>query len=99
MVENRPFLTVLSHLVVLLGVVIIAFPVGIAAGVYLEEYAKPSKLTSFIQLNIRNLAGVPSVVYGLWAHREAGRTRNIRRTAVITGCRGAKIWRQFAASR
>lgn len=46
-------------------VILIAFPVGIAAGVYLEEYAKPSKLTNFIQLNIRNLAGVPSVVYGI----------------------------------
>lgn len=46
-------------------VVIIAFPIGIAAGVYLEEYAKPTKLTRFIQLNIRNLAGIPSVVYGI----------------------------------
>lgn len=45
--------------------VLIAFPIGIAAGVYLEEYAKPTRLTSFIQLNIRNLAGVPSVVYGI----------------------------------
>ncbi|MDO8391609.1 MAG: phosphate ABC transporter permease PstA [Actinomycetota bacterium] len=46
-------------------VVVLAFPVGIAAGVYLEEYAHPSRLTRFIQLNIRNLAGVPSVVYGI----------------------------------
>ena len=54
-----------GSLVIAAFVVIIAFPVGIAAGVYLEEYAKPSKFTSFIQLNIRNLAGVPSVVYGI----------------------------------
>ena len=46
-------------------VVVLSFPVGIAAGVYLEEYARPGRLTSFIQLNIRNLAGVPSVVYGI----------------------------------
>ena len=46
-------------------VVVLSFPIGIAAGVYLEEYAKPSRLTRFIQLNIRNLAGVPSVVYGI----------------------------------
>lgn len=46
-------------------VIILAFPVGIAAGVYLEEYAQPGRLTNFIQLNIRNLAGVPSVVYGI----------------------------------
>ncbi len=54
-----------GSLVIAAFVVIIAFPVGIAAGVYLEEYAKPSRLTAFIQLNIRNLAGVPSVVYGI----------------------------------
>lgn len=46
-------------------VVVLAFPVGIAAGVYLEEYAKPTKMTRFIQLNIRNLSGVPSVVFGI----------------------------------
>jgi len=47
-------------------VVILAFPIGIGAAIYLEEYAKKeSKLSSFIELNIRNLAGVPSVVYGI----------------------------------
>ena len=45
--------------------VILAFPVGIATAVYLEEYAPPTRLTRFIDVNIRNLAGVPSVVYGL----------------------------------
>lgn len=44
---------------------VVAFPLGIGAAIYLEEYATPSKLTSFIDLNIRNLAGVPSVVYGI----------------------------------
>jgi len=46
-------------------VVLLAFPVGIAAGVYLEEYAKPTRFTNFVRLTIRNLAGVPSVVYGI----------------------------------
>ena len=46
-------------------VIVLSFPIGIAAGVYLEEYAKPTRLTRFIQLNIRNLAGIPSVVYGI----------------------------------
>lgn len=46
-------------------VAVIAFPTGIAAAIYLEEYARKSRLTSFIELAIRNLAGVPSVVYGL----------------------------------
>lgn len=42
-----------------------AVPVGVGAAVYLEEYAKPTVLTKFIQLNIANLAGVPSIVYGI----------------------------------
>lgn len=46
-------------------VVVIAFPLGIAAALYLEEYAPKNRLTSFIELNIRNLAGVPAVVYGI----------------------------------
>ncbi len=43
----------------------IAFPLGIATAVYLEEYAKDTRLTRFITINIRNLAGVPSIVYGI----------------------------------
>ncbi|MBI5598961.1 MAG: phosphate ABC transporter permease PstA [Deltaproteobacteria bacterium] len=44
---------------------VIAFPVGIMAAIYLEEYAKKNYLTGFIEINIANLAGVPSVIYGL----------------------------------
>lgn len=46
-------------------VAVTAFPIGILTAVYLEEYAPPNRLTRFIDINIRNLAGVPSVVYGL----------------------------------
>jgi phosphate transport system permease protein len=46
-------------------VALIAFPIGLMTAIYLEEYANDSRLTRFIQVNIRNLAGVPSVVYGL----------------------------------
>jgi phosphate transport system permease protein len=46
-------------------VVGLAFPIGIAAAVYLEEYAHQTRLTRFINVNIRNLAGVPSIVYGI----------------------------------
>jgi phosphate transport system permease protein len=50
----------------LLGLVaVIGIPVGVGAGVYLEEYASPGRLRSFIQTNIANLAGVPSIVYGI----------------------------------
>lgn len=41
------------------------FPIGIASGIYLEEYAKPGKLKDFLEINISNLAGVPSIIYGL----------------------------------
>lgn len=44
---------------------IIALPLGIAAAIYLEEYAKESKLASLLEVNISNLAGVPSIIYGL----------------------------------
>ena len=44
---------------------LIAFPIGILTAVYLEEYAADNLVARFIDINIRNLAGVPSVVYGL----------------------------------
>ncbi len=44
-----------------------AVPVGIAAGVYLEEYARRNWITDIIEINVTNLAGVPSIVYGLLA--------------------------------
>src|ERR687892_188754 len=46
-------------------VAVIAFPLGIAAAIYLEEYASDNRFTRFLTASIRNLAGVPSVVYGL----------------------------------
>lgn len=46
-------------------VVMLAFPLGIAAALYLEEYASDSAFSRFVNVNIRNLAGVPSIVYGI----------------------------------
>ena len=43
----------------------IAIPVGVSSALYLEEYAKKNRLNSFIEINISNLAGVPSIVYGI----------------------------------
>ncbi len=54
-------------LVVMTVTAITAVPFGVAAGIYLEEYAPKNKLTSFIEVNISNLAGVPSIVFGLMA--------------------------------
>ncbi len=48
-----------------LFVVALAFPLGIGAAVYLEEYASDTRVTRFVDVNIRNLAGVPSIVYGI----------------------------------
>lgn len=50
---------------ILVFTTIIALPVGIAAAIYLEEYANKSKLSSLLEINISNLAGVPSIIYGL----------------------------------
>lgn len=44
---------------------IISIPLGVGAGIYLEEYAPKNVFTRFIDLNISNLAGVPSIVYGM----------------------------------
>lgn len=44
---------------------LISFPVGIGAGIYLEEYGRKSRLSTFLEINIANLAGVPSIIYGL----------------------------------
>jgi phosphate transport system permease protein len=44
-----------------------AIPLGVASGIYLEEYAKKNWLSALIEINVTNLAGVPSIVYGLLA--------------------------------
>src|SRR4029453_18980379 len=44
---------------------IIAFPIGVATAIYLEEYPDPGRLPQLIEVNIANLAGVPSIIYGL----------------------------------
>lgn len=50
---------------VLVLTTIISFPLGVGAGIYLEEYGKKNKLNNFLEINIANLAGVPSIIYGL----------------------------------
>jgi len=45
----------------------VAMPVGVAAAIYLEEYAPKNWLTAIIEINVTNLAGVPSIIYGLLA--------------------------------
>jgi phosphate transport system permease protein len=56
---------IIGSLYLMVFVVVFAFPLGIAAAVYLEEYARDTRLNRIINANIRNLAGVPAIVYGI----------------------------------
>jgi phosphate transport system permease protein len=57
----------IGTLLVMLVTALAAVPLGIAAAVYLEEYARRNTATEIIEINIANLAGVPSIIYGLMA--------------------------------
>lgn len=56
-----------GSVLVMLVTAVIAIPLGIAAAIYMEEYAPKNLLTTIIEINISNLAGVPSIIYGLLA--------------------------------
>jgi phosphate transport system permease protein len=49
-----------------IGALVLAFPVGLGSAIYINEYARPGKVLRIIRLGISNLAGVPSVVFGLF---------------------------------
>lgn len=59
------FTALMGSVWILILTSIIALPIGIAAAIYLEEYAKKDRLSSLLEINISNLAGVPSIIYGL----------------------------------
>jgi len=56
-----------GSMLVMLVTAFVAVPLGVASGIYLEEYAPKNIMTDIIEINITNLAGVPSIVYGLLA--------------------------------
>jgi phosphate transport system permease protein len=56
---------ILGSLMIILLTTLIAFPVGVGAAIYLEEYASDNRFNRLIQTNINNLAGVPSIIYGM----------------------------------
>lgn len=60
------FPAIIGTIYLVLGAIIFALPIGLLAAIYLSEYSKDSFLTRMIKLAIINLAGVPSVVYGLF---------------------------------
>ena len=53
-------------LILSLGALLVSFPLGVASAVYLHEYARNSRLAKWIRLGVNNLAGVPSIVFGLF---------------------------------
>jgi len=69
---------------VLVLTIIIAFPIGIAAGIYLQEYGRKSRMANIIEINIANLAGVPSIIYGILGLEFFGRILHLG-NSVITG--------------
>jgi len=59
------YTAVMGSIWILILTTIISFPVGVAAGIYLEEYGKKNWFSGILEINISNLAGVPSIIYGL----------------------------------
>jgi phosphate transport system permease protein len=56
---------ILGSIWIVLITVLFAVPIGVGAAIYLEEFAKPTRINDLIQTNINNLAGVPSIIYGM----------------------------------
>ncbi|MCX6182692.1 MAG: phosphate ABC transporter permease PstA [Bacteroidetes bacterium] len=65
---------------------LIAIPIGIAAGIYFEEYAKKSKMANFLEINLANLAGVPSIIYGLLGLQIFVRSLNFGASILAGAC-------------
>jgi phosphate transport system permease protein len=65
---------------------IIALPLGVGAAIYLEEYGRKSRLATIIEINIANLAGVPSVIYGLLGLGLFVRTLGMGRSLIAGAC-------------
>ena len=75
--ERAGILTAWTGTAWILGLTaIISIPLGISAGIYLQEYGTKNRMASFIELNIANLAGVPSIIYGLLGLQIFVRTLN-----------------------
>ena len=66
MTEGGILPCIVGTLCLSLGAILVALPVGVASAIYLNEYARPGRLLRAIRIGINNLAGVPSVVFGLF---------------------------------
>ncbi len=65
---------------------IISIPIGIGAAIYLEEFGKRNAVSSFIEINISNLAGVPSIIYGLLGLQVFVRFLQMERSLLAGAC-------------
>jgi phosphate transport system permease protein len=84
--ERAGILTaIIGTLYVIAVTFIVAVPLGVAAAIYLEEYAGKSWLTNLIEINISNLAGVPSIIYGLTALSLFSVVFHLHRTVLVGG--------------
>jgi phosphate transport system permease protein len=64
--ERAGILSALVGTIYVMGLVaVISFPIGVGAAVYLEEYLPKNRISTFLDINIANLSGVPSIIYGL----------------------------------
>jgi phosphate transport system permease protein len=85
--ENAGVLTALVGTVwVLFLTAVIAIPVGVGAGIYLEEYARKHRLNYMLEINLTNLAGVPSIIYGLLGLEVFGRIMNMGGSLLAGSC-------------
>jgi len=72
-------------LMIMTTTALLAVPLGVAAGVYLEEYAPKNFITNVIEINVTNLAGVPSIIYGLLALGLFVQTFKMGQTVLVAG--------------
>jgi phosphate transport system permease protein len=76
----------MGSLLTLVGTFLLSFPIGVATAVYLEEFAAINKFTDFIEVNINNLAAVPSIVFGLLGLAMFINFFGLPRSTPIIGC-------------
>lgn len=85
--ENAGIYTALVGTIwILVLTAVISIPLGVAAGVYLEEYGKKGRLASLLEINITNLAGVPSIIYGLLGLEIFARIMNFGGSVLTGAC-------------
>lgn len=74
-----------GSLLVMVTTAVLAIPIGVMAGLYLEEYARKGIVSSVIEVNVTNLAGVPSIIYGLLALGLFVYGLNLGKTILVAG--------------